>query len=339
MIEYQKLKPTLTIIIPVYNSGKYLRTCLDSILDQKFEDYELIAVNDGSSDNSAQILDDYAARDKRIKVMHQQNKGVSRARNKGIELAEGRFITFIDSDDIITPTYLSNFVYDENIGWQLQGQQLHFIDDTSKNRNISPQHTAEVNLKQAFQEAELLRLSRGPCLKLFLTNVIKQHGIRFDETISFGEDAIFVKEYLLKCPHKARTVAASDYLYCHYPSSTSLTSRKHDPRKKYQATKIDYNLFCELEKQMRDFDVVLKQDFIRERTLEMWEELRQSLSSSMLTKQEVYAFWKQVIAELYQDIPKCVKLPTTYKIMALCVKYFDLKIAIAILRKLPFSQK
>ena len=88
----------LSIIVPVYNTGIYLHKCIESILSQTFDNFELILVNDGSNDNSGEICNDYAASDTRIKVIHKHNEGVSIARNVGISIATGDYIGFIDSD-------------------------------------------------------------------------------------------------------------------------------------------------------------------------------------------------------------------------------------------------
>lgn len=94
-------KELVSIIVPVYNVEKYLRRCIDSIINQTYRNIEIIIIDDGSTDNSGKICDEYAKRDNRIKIIHQQNKGVSSTRNNGIEHANGKYITFVDSDDFI----------------------------------------------------------------------------------------------------------------------------------------------------------------------------------------------------------------------------------------------
>ncbi|MDL2276840.1 glycosyltransferase, partial [Breznakia sp. OttesenSCG-928-G09] len=96
----------VSIIMPVYNSEKYLDTSIGSVLKQSYEDFELILVNDGSKDSSGEICDRYALTDKRIKVIHKENQGLSAARNTGIQQAKGEFITFIDNDDEYTENLL-----------------------------------------------------------------------------------------------------------------------------------------------------------------------------------------------------------------------------------------
>ena len=91
--------PKISIIVPVYKTETYLRQCIDSLINQTFQDIEIILVDDGSPDNSPAICDEYAAKDQRIKVIHKQNAGVSEARNSGIDAAKGDFLMFVDSDD------------------------------------------------------------------------------------------------------------------------------------------------------------------------------------------------------------------------------------------------
>lgn len=102
--------PAISVIVPVYNVELYLNRCIDSILSQTFKDFELILVDDGSTDNSPSICDQYK-RDDRIIVLHQENSGVSVARNNGVKISSGDYITFIDSDDWIAPEYLSRLFY------------------------------------------------------------------------------------------------------------------------------------------------------------------------------------------------------------------------------------
>ena len=103
-------KEKVSIIIPVYNSEKYIGRCIDSILNQTYTNYELILIDDGSTDNSLKILNDYKKKDNRIRVYSQKNKGVAITRNRGIKLSNGQYICFIDNDDYIENKYLENLV-------------------------------------------------------------------------------------------------------------------------------------------------------------------------------------------------------------------------------------
>lgn len=101
--------PKVSVIVPVYNVEKLLQRCIDSILAQTFTDFELLLIDDGSKDKSGEICDEYAAKDSRIRVFHKQNGGVSTARNIGIDKAQGEWIYFVDSDDIVLPSALGTF--------------------------------------------------------------------------------------------------------------------------------------------------------------------------------------------------------------------------------------
>ena len=98
--------PEVSVIIPVYNVEKYLRECLDSVMAQTFTDFEAICVNDGSTDGSLAILEEYAAKDKRFKIINRENGGLSAARNSGIQQSSGKYVDFLDSDDMLTPDAL-----------------------------------------------------------------------------------------------------------------------------------------------------------------------------------------------------------------------------------------
>ncbi|MCS4488040.1 glycosyltransferase family 2 protein [Streptococcus sciuri] len=99
-------KPVISIVIPVYNAQKYIAKCIDSILEQDFTDFELLLLNDGSTDDSLSILNHYARIDERVKVVDKTNEGAAKTRNKGIKQAKGTYITFIDSDDYVDSDYL-----------------------------------------------------------------------------------------------------------------------------------------------------------------------------------------------------------------------------------------
>lgn len=97
------MEPMVSIIVPVYNAQQYIRRCVDSILNQEYTDFELLLIDDGSTDSSGEICDEYAQKDTRIRVVHKENSGVSDSRNLALDYATGKYIQFLDSDDWITP--------------------------------------------------------------------------------------------------------------------------------------------------------------------------------------------------------------------------------------------
>ena len=131
------MNPTLSIIVPVYKVEDYIHKCISSILNQTFIDFELILIDDGSPDNCGAICDEYAKKDKRIVVIHQKNKGLSAARNAGLDIAKGDYITFVDSDDSI-----SENAYSDNIDILLKDNSIDVLEYPYKMG-----YYKEVNLK------------------------------------------------------------------------------------------------------------------------------------------------------------------------------------------------
>ncbi|HFI2473628.1 TPA: glycosyltransferase family 2 protein [Streptococcus suis] len=127
--EVQAVPALISIIVPVYNVKPYLNRCIDSLLKQTYPHFELILINDGSTDGSAFVLEEYAKKDERIRVIHQENAGVSAARNKGIDSAKGEYITFVDSDDFVEDYYLQH-LYD---GARESGSDIAATNFTSFN--------------------------------------------------------------------------------------------------------------------------------------------------------------------------------------------------------------
>lgn len=107
----------ITVVVPVYNAEQYLRACLDSIVQQSYHNLEIILINDGSTDQSGEICDEYAALDTRVKVIHQANCGLGMTRNKAIKLARGEYLTFIDNDDLVLPEYIET-LYSNAVKYQ-----------------------------------------------------------------------------------------------------------------------------------------------------------------------------------------------------------------------------
>ena len=139
------MKPLFTIIIPVYNVALYLRECLDSVLKQGFESYELICINDGSTDCSLAILEEYAQKyPKQVKVFSQNNLGLSATRNKGVEIAGGDYLLFLDSDDMLTEgslVRLATIVENTTIDIIAFNSELYFEANKRTEHNINFNHT------------------------------------------------------------------------------------------------------------------------------------------------------------------------------------------------------
>jgi len=187
---------TFSIIIPVYNVAPYLRECLDSVLTQTCADWEAICIDDGSTDESAKILDEYAAKDLRFKVVHQINKGSSAARNVGLEFASGVWIWFVDADDFLETNALSIFLDFHNKA-DINYFSMRLLTKGNAVEKILP------NFRSVTSDAEFDEVIRflafgalgdvlgWTCDKIIRHEIIERNNICFDETISFYEDEVF----------------------------------------------------------------------------------------------------------------------------------------------------
>jgi glycosyltransferase involved in cell wall biosynthesis len=191
--------PIISIIIPVYNAEKYLQKCVDSVLTQTFSDFELLLIDDGSSDGSGKICDEYAQQDNRIKVFHKKNGGVSSARNLGLDNATGEWITFIDSDDWVADNFLEVFYNFGNLNEDclyLQQTQTFFKGEYHESFKSIPGLVSLNNIKNTAQLDVILKFGT-PWSKLFNFKIIKDNCMRFDENLSLHEDHCFYFEYIL----------------------------------------------------------------------------------------------------------------------------------------------
>ena len=193
---------TISVIVPVYNVERFLPPCIDSILGQSVSELQIILVDDGSTDASGWICDEYAKKDKRIVVLHQQNAGVSAARNAGLEIATGRYITFADSDDVLPldayHTMLNAIKESDlvigrmqrmNEDGNLENQSRFFREQIIQKRSY---------LSDLFEEKQYSYLG-FLWDKLFCRAIIEENNIRFREEIKLNEDRLFLLEYILQC--------------------------------------------------------------------------------------------------------------------------------------------
>ena len=203
--------PTISIIIPVYNAGKCLRRCVDSILSQDFADYEILLIDDGSKDESGSICDHYSAMDNRVRVFHKENGGVSSARNLGLDNAKGFWIAFVDSDDYVSPNYCKAVEKRDEDLIILQSEHLNSVNGTCFSQSIMPQIITERDNMNAFLSQHILyHIMMTPWGKFLKRDIIGD--LRFDENQKLGEDVIFVHQYLLSCK-SISVVNGSIYYY------------------------------------------------------------------------------------------------------------------------------
>ena len=218
----------ISVIVPVYNVEAYLERCVESILQQTYAHFELILINDGSTDSSGQICDHLASQYENIKVYHIENAGVSNARNMGIQLATGSWVTFIDSDDFVTQDYLATLASAAeglNVGFVIA--PLHHI----KNGIVTdlPSHSEKTELWSTEETMkELLMTTRTsffPVAKLFKRDLLADE--KFNTNYHLAEDALFLTELLLKTRCSSVFIDKPVYYYDHREGSATTSVNQH----------------------------------------------------------------------------------------------------------------
>lgn len=209
-------KPLISFIIPVYKVEAYLRGCIDSIRKQSFENWEMVLVNDGSPDNSGAICDEYAAIDSRIKVKHQENKGVAAARNQGLDTVIGDWIWFVDSDDYIVEGALQKLA-DTIHRYECDTIFFGLLNDY--NGMITPEDDIRNDIFNLPQKEFLKKVFcyTNPTM-LFNRSIIQKQHIRFTEGIKMAEDLELQYKYLLFCKRPVQ-IADNLYVYQHREGS------------------------------------------------------------------------------------------------------------------------
>lgn len=227
------MMPEVSIIIPVYNAERWLRRCVDSILAQIYTDFELLLIDDGSTDRSGAICDEYTEKDSRIRVFHKLNGGVSSTRNLGIDYACGKWITFCDADDYVMPDWLANYNLSFNYSQDLICQGAIIQHENS-------QELTGVDKQQYFVDnigdlaSILLKKSILGFVwnKLYRKNILApqdSNSLKFNPELAFMEDEDFNLRYLLRCKKGIITEKAA---YCYIiPANDKheMFSAKHIP--------------------------------------------------------------------------------------------------------------
>lgn len=211
-------KQLISIIVPVYNAENYLNKCIESLINQTYNSLEIILINDGSTDNSRHICEKFAKKDKRIKLINQKNSGVSVARNKGIDIAKGKYICFVDSDDYVSQEFVEKMFNHIKINRadlaicninKVNNKGIKYQDYTSFDKNI-------ITKEEYYESIN----SFGGFLwnKIFKKSIIG--NLRLEEDIYYCEDELFVINYVEKC-NKISCINEPLYFYCTHSNSLS----------------------------------------------------------------------------------------------------------------------
>ena len=255
------MHPTVSIIMPAKNSGAYIRRCIESVLSQKFTDWELLIINDGSTDDTVVTAMSFSKDDERIRVFDSQGKGVSAARNYGLELSTGDYIAFIDSDDSVAPEYLSVLVdLAEKNNADISQCSLYYRYDSGTVVQEKETEDAVYNGHDEIMNAYFSGMVGKICLaawgKLFRRELL--NGIRFDETLTIQEDAFFT----FQCAMKSSKIACCNRaLYYYYQNSASVMNKAFD------GSKMQYFVVLDRELDICKGDLALASEIMRRKVV------------------------------------------------------------------------
>lgn len=275
----------VSVIVPVYNVEKYLPACIESVINQTYSEWELLLVDDGSTDNSGKICDEYAQKDKRIKVFHKESGGVSSARNFGIDKAKGEYIAFLDADD-----YVDADLYEKALKSIGSNDMIFFNYSMDENQKIYKVHQA--TLKKLCENPKDFMLFYGQNNRKFVSqdfcedtvlsvfsvriiyrkSFIDKNNLKFDIRIKSGEDRIFIFNALLKTDN----ITYCDGLYGYYyfiRGVESLTGNKS--KQEYREGIFErYELFDKVEQEICKKNKFLTEDDLLDIRLERAHKMR-----------------------------------------------------------------
>lgn len=194
----------VSIIIPVFNAAARLKECLNGVMMQAYKEFECILINDGSTDDSLSICQEYALKDRRFRVFDFPNGGPSKARNRGLDLVRSDWVTFIDADDVALPNYLENFI-SKNTNRDIEVQVIqsylcHDKDGGEQDTLYPSKHLKNIVVSATdgaeYIEEDNLLYNWGVWCKIFSMEIIRKHKLRFEEDLHCGEDGLFWHKYL-----------------------------------------------------------------------------------------------------------------------------------------------
>ena len=216
---------SVSVIVPIYKTEKYLRKCIDSIVNQTYRELEIILVDDGSPDTSGQICDEYASCDPRIKVVHKKNGGLSDARNAGLNICSGTYVMFCDSDDWIEPDTI-NIAVDEmkksNAELVVWGYSADFVDTEERLENCSiclANEKIYVGNAEGLKSNNVMGLLGYAWNKLYRKSLLYKHSIMFEKGVSLVEDILFNAQVIKYC----NLISIIDYAGTHYVQRKQVT--------------------------------------------------------------------------------------------------------------------
>lgn len=286
----------VSIIIPVYNCEAYIADCLDSILNQSYKKIEVIIVDDGSTDSTKFILENYK-KISNIKLIFQENTGVSSARNLGIKLSSGKYICFVDGDDFIDENYIKRLVEevdDSNLQLPIVGiQEFSEVNNDKKHivnfedRLFDFNHDADI-----FYRSNYLMLLYSPCNKLYYKKILDKYNIRFLVDLNYAEDFLFNLEYIGKVKN-FKFIGEALYYYRRNFNSVTLKKDILRIKSEYNALKI---INCRIS--LLEFSDIIKQKVIGNRIISFISMLMEySIDINLYNRYSLFCTYMKLIKE------------------------------------------
>jgi glycosyltransferase involved in cell wall biosynthesis len=240
----------VSIIIPIYNGSKYIQKAMECLQNQRYKDFEAILIDDGSTDNSLEILQQYVAEDPRLVLLSQPNSGASEARNAGLRIAKGHYICFADIDDVFNEHYIEDLMKSAQYGDLVIQGRVRLSQD--KETVFSVQHEGVYDLREdpdGFFSAIDIEKYGAPYCKLFSNDIIQNNQIFFSTKILLAEDFDFLIRYFCHCN---QVVIDNKTNYCYRDNEGSLSTKSYSFSIEYSGLKQINN---SLSKLMKRFNV------------------------------------------------------------------------------------
>ena len=219
----------VSIIIPIYNSQSFLEKCLTSVIKQTYHNFEVLLINDGSTDESRDICDKYSNIDNRIRTYHKSNGGVSSARNFGLEKAQGEYIVFVDSDDICAPNMIEDMVCNMTDQIDYVVSSLTIIDNKFNKKYLEFEIIGEFSksnyIRLVFKKYNINYITGAPYAKMFRKSIIKNNNLLFDK-MNYAEDFTFNCKYLNVITNNVFIINSNVYFY-YENNFNSLTQKNY----------------------------------------------------------------------------------------------------------------
>lgn len=291
-------KPYISVIVPIYNNERYLALCIESLLNQTCKNIEIILVDDGSTDDSSRICENYAKKDIRVIVAHKANGGVSAARNMGLAIAQGQFVAFVDSDDIVAPCMYENLynkalLHNADTVWcdikSFTGELDLIPNDSTVNFEIVLKGIEEIYEFSGYRATQYSSMTFDSVVNKIYARELAM-GITFDETMVCGEDGIFNLQYLEK---SQRWVAIGNHYY-YYRTDNPQSSTRNINIKKLKDARTYYKKRLDIcyERNMRK-EIIYKENADYEVQL-----VTEYVYLCLLDKK--YTAWKKNVSEEFR---------------------------------------